>query len=459
MMAAQDTFPDGFLWGAATAAYQIEGAVREDGRGPSIWDTFSHTPGKVQDGDTGDIACDHYHRWRADIGLMRDLGLRAYRFSIAWPRIFPDGAGTVNARGLDFYDRLVDELLAANITPFVTLYHWDLPQALQDRGGWTRRDTVDRFAAYADAVARRLGDRVTHWITHNEPWVAAFLGNYLGIHAPGLRDLPTAVLVAHHILLSHGRAAAALRAAGGGQVGITLNLAPALPASESAADEDAARRMDAHLNRWYLDPLFGRGYPSDLDPQLSVLQGRLADTTLAADLAAIAAPLDFLGINYYAPQSVRATPLADNPLGFAPVTEAELVARGYELTGMGWPVVPDALHDLLLRVQRDYAPPALYITENGAAFPDRVVDGAVNDPQRVAYLAGHLRAASAAIAEGVPLRGYFVWSLLDNFEWSFGYSKRFGIVHVDYATQQRLPKASATWYSEASGTNRVPESQ
>ncbi|MGN6697813.1 MAG: GH1 family beta-glucosidase [Thermomicrobiales bacterium] len=455
-MAAQDTFPDGFLWGAATAAYQIEGAVREDGRGPSIWDTFSHTPGKVQDGDTGDIACDHYHRWRADIGLMRDLGLRAYRFSIAWPRIFPDGASAVNTRGLDFYDRLVDELLAANITPFVTLYHWDLPQALQDRGGWTRRDTVDRFAAYVDTVARRLGDRVTHWITHNEPWVAAFLGNYLGIHAPGLRDLPTAVLVAHHILLSHGRAAAALRAAGGGQVGITLNLAPALPASESAADEDAARRMDAHLNRWYLDPLFGRGYPSDLDPQLSVLQGRLADTTLAADLAAIAAPLDFLGINYYAPQIVRATPLADNPLGFAPVTEAELVARGYELTGMGWPVVPDALHDLLLRVQRDYAPPALYITENGAAFPDRVVDGAVNDPQRVAYLAGHLRAASAASAEGVPLRGYFVWSLLDNLERSFGYSKRFGIVHVDYATQQRLPKTSAAWYREAIAANRVP---
>ncbi|MGN6561539.1 MAG: GH1 family beta-glucosidase [Thermomicrobiales bacterium] len=457
-MAAQDTFPDGFLWGAATAAYQIEGAVREDGRGPSIWDTFSHTPGKVQDGDTGDVACDHYHRWRADIGLMRDLGLRAYRFSIAWPRIFPDGAGAVNTRGLDVYDRLVDELLAANITPFVTLYHWDLPQALQDRGGWTRRDTVDRFAAYTDTVARRLGDRVTHWITHNEPWVAAFLGNYLGIHAPGLRDLPTAVLVAHHILLSHGRAAAALRAAGGGQVGITLNLAPALPASESAADEDAARRMDAHLNRWYLDPLFGRGYPSDLDPQLSVLQGRLADTTLAADLAAIAAPLDFLGINYYAPQIVRATPLADNPLGFAPVTEAELVARGYELTGMGWPVVPDALHDLLLRVQRDYAPPALYITENGAAFPDRVVDGAVNDPQRVAYLAGHLRAASAASAEGVPLRGYFVWSLLDNFEWSFGYSKRFGIVQVDYATQKRLPKTSAAWYQQAIDTNRVPES-
>jgi beta-glucosidase len=436
-------FPSDFLWGTATAAYQIEGAVDEDGRGPSIWDTFSHTPGKTFAGHTGDIACDHYHRWPEDVRLMQELGARAYRFSVAWPRIFPEGTGPVNERGLDFYDRLVDALLASGIVPFVTLYHWDLPQALQDRGGWAERLTVEAFARYAETVARRLDDRVRYWITHNEPWVVAYLGHYQGVHAPRLRDLALAVRVSHHLLVSHGLAAQAIRSVSShAQVGITLNLSPVRPASSSAADQAAAQAYDGILNRWFLDPLFCRGYPADTRRAL----GRVAEFP-ESDTAIIAQPLDFLGMNYYAPAFVRAVPAdSGHTLGLETLTAAELSQRGYALTDMGWPIVPEGLEELLLRLHHEYRPTAIFITENGAAFPDEVLDGAVRDDRRIAYLAAHVSAAHRALQAGVPLRGYFVWSLLDNFEWAYGYSKRFGIVYVDYATLVRIPKASFHWY-------------
>jgi beta-glucosidase len=448
-------FPDGFLWGTATAAYQIEGAVNEDGRGPSIWDTFSHTPGKTFEGHTGDVACDHYHRWPEDVRLMQQLGTPAYRFSIAWPRIFPQGTGQVNERGLDFYDRLVDALLQAGITPFVTLYHWDLPQALQDRGGWASRETVEAFAAYADVVARRLGDRVKHWITHNEPWVVAFAGHFLGVHAPGIQDSATALQVSHHLLLSHGRAVPAIRAASpDAQVGITLNLSPVHPAADSEEDRLAAQRYDGFLNRWFLDPIFGRGYPQDM---LEVY-GELAPTVEPGDLEAIAASLDFLGVNYYTPAFVRHDSSDANLLKLAPLSPEELQARGYEVTEMGWAVVPNGLYELLIRLQRDYAPSTIYITENGAAFEDRLEDGRVHDPKRIAFLRDHFGAAHRAVQDGVPLRGYFVWSLMDNFEWAHGYSKRFGVIYIDYDTLERIPKESYAWYAEVIRANGLVES-
>ncbi|HLI50213.1 MAG TPA: GH1 family beta-glucosidase [Thermomicrobiaceae bacterium] len=457
MTMSEGGFPAGFLWGAATAAYQIEGAVREDGRGPSIWDTFSHIPGRVLHDQNGDIACDHYHRWPEDIALMREIGLSAYRFSIAWPRVQPEGRGQVNRAGIDFYDRLVDGLLEAGIRPFATLYHWDLPQALQDRGGWLARDTAKRFSDYAAIVAQRLGDRVTHWITQNEPYTATFLGHYRGVNAPGLRDLPTAIQVAHHLLLSHGRAAQALRATRGDcQIGISLDLSPVHPASDSEADAEVAEQMDIHLNRWFLDPIFGRGYPTEFETLRSLLDDAIPGTTLAADLQEIAAPLDFLGVNYYASKFSRRVPVEDEPLGFEAIGPDELAARGFEITGIGWPVIPHGLHDLLMRVHRDYAPPAIYVTENGAAFHDEVIDGAVNDPRRIAYLDAHLQAVHDAIGDGAPVKGYFVWSLMDNFEWDLGFSQRFGIVYVDYDTQQRIPKASAVWYQRLCAENALP---
>jgi beta-glucosidase len=439
-----ERFPPDFVWGTATASYQIEGGVRDDGRGESIWDRFSHTPGKVHAGDTGDVACDHYHRWSEDVALMADLGVNAYRFSVAWPRILPAGTGQVNELGLAWYDRLVDALLEAGIQPWVTLYHWDLPQALQDRGGWAARETVDAFAAYADIVARRLGDRVAGWITHNEPWVVAFAGHHQGRHAPGLADLGLALQVAHHLLLSHARAVPLLRAASPrARVGITLNLSVARPGSDSPEDAAAAQRVDGNLNRWFLDPLFGRGYPSDMTALYAASMPRMAPE----DVAAIAAPLDFLGINSYFPTYVRAAPPEPGrELGAEALGPAELAERGFEVTEMGWPVVPDALRELLVGVHARYAPPAIYMTENGAAFADRVEDGAVHDPRRTVYLAEHVQAVAQAIEAGAPLRGYFVWSLLDNFEWAHGYSKRFGLIYVDYPTQRRLPKDSARWY-------------
>ncbi len=447
-------FPAGFLWGTATAAYQIEGAVDVDGRGPSIWDTFSHTPGKTFAGHTGDVACDHYHRWPEDVRLMRELGARAYRFSIAWPRIFPEGTGRVNERGLAFYERLVDALLEAGIVPVVTLYHWDLPQALQDRGGWAVRATVEAFATYAETVARRLGDRVRYWITHNEPWVVAYLGHYQGVHAPGIQDLAVAVAVSHHLLVSHGLAARAIRAArSDAAVGITLNLSPVVPATDSPEDREAARRFDGLLNRWFLDPVFGRGYPADARELLAPYYDPPEQ-----DVSQIAAPLDFLGVNYYAPAFVRAAPPdSSNPLGLQALAADELRARGYELTDMGWPVVPEGLEHLLRRLHQEYRPRALSITENGAAFPDELANGTVRDERRIAYLARHLQAAHRAIEAGVPLQGYFVWSLLDNFEWAHGYSKRFGIVYVDYETLARIPKASYFWYRDVIARNGLPE--
>jgi len=447
---AKQIFPDNFRWGVATASYQIEGAVTEDGRGPSIWDTFSHTPGKTYNGDTGDVACDHYHRWQDDVKLMQNLGINAYRFSIAWPRIIPQGTGRVNAKGLEFYDRLVDALLAASITPFVTLYHWDLPQALEDKGGWDNRDTANAFAEYAYTVARRLGDRVKDWITLNEPWVSAFLGYYVGVHAPGRQDLATAVRTAHHLLLAHGLAVPVLRDESKAcRVGITLNLSPAYPATDSAADEEAAHRQDGYLNRWFLDPIFGRGYPADMSDVL----GLHVPPEAEQDMAAIATPLDFLGVNYYFPEIVKAVPRSVSPLGVVGLSADEKIAAGYELTAMEWPVVPSALKELLTRIHHDYAPKAIYITENGCAYEDHLVDGKVHDAKRIAYLEGHLGAAHEAIAAGVPLRGYFLWTLMDNFEWAYGYSRRFGIVYTDYATQTRYPKDSYTFYQTVIGEN------
>ena len=440
-------FPEGFLWGAATAAYQIEGAWDEDGKGPSIWDTFSHTPGKVRDGDTGDVACDHFHRYADDVGLMRDLGLRAYRFSVSWPRVLPDGTGMVNGRGLDFYDRLTDALLEAQIVPALTLNHWDLPQALQDRGGWASRATIDAFVAYADVVSSRLADRVPMWITHNEPSVVAVDGHVVGEHAPGFTDQALGLQVGHHLLVSHGLAVPVLRANGVREVGITINVWPQTPAADAPEDLAAAERRYAAEAGWYLDPLYGKGYPADI----WAIYERLgwAPAVGDGDMATIAAPTDFLGLNYYSRALVRAD-ASGEPFGAADVYEAG------EYTDTGWLVHPDGLYDLLTRVQRDHAPSAVYVTENGAAFPDVVApDGAVHDERRVAYLRGHFRAAARAVADGVPLKGYFVWSLLDNFEWAEGYSKRFGIVRVDFDTQERTVKDSGWFLRDVARVNGV----
>lgn len=454
------SFPDDFLWGTATSSYQIEGAVEADGRKPSIWDEFSHSEGATQDGGTGDVACDHYHRWREDVALMRDLGVDAYRFSVAWPRVLPEGTGAVNHAGLDFYDRLVDALLDAGITPCVTLYHWDLPLTLQREGGWTVRPVVSAFADYADAVARRLGDRVGDWITHNEPWVAAFLGHYYGEHAPGHQNLDEALQVAHHLLVSHGAATQSIRASiPDANVGITLNLTSYRPASiltssgedPSDAEHAAVRRADGFQNRWFLDPVYGRGYPDDL---LDFYGDRGPDTE-TGDVGLMGVDTDFLGINYYRPSWVRPAP--DAPLGFEALGPDELADHGYTITEMGWPVDPSGLGDVLRRVTADYPLEHIYITENGAAFPDTVEDGAVQDRQRIAYLSGHLQAVADAADDGVPVDGYFAWSLLDNFEWERGYTKRFGLIRVDYDTLKRLPKASAHWYRSVIDAHVLPD--
>ncbi|WP_375155051.1 GH1 family beta-glucosidase [Micromonospora sp. 4G55] len=432
--------PPDFRWGVATSAYQIEGAVRADGRAPSIWDTFCEVPGAVDNGDTGAVACDHYHRWPEDVALMRQLGVGAYRFSVAWPRVRPDGVGRVNPAGLDFYDRLVDAVLAAGIRPVVTLYHWDLPQALQDRGGWPERSTAEAFADYAAVVAARLGDRVTDWCTVNEPLCVAWIGHLEGRMAPGERDLARAVRTAHHVLLGHGLATQAVRAhaARPAAIGPVLNLSPCEPASDRPADVAAARRMDGHVNRWWLDPLHGRGYPADMLATYGVEPPVRGD-----DLTVIATPTDFLGVNYYFRQVV-----ADDPDGPPPYAR-QVPVPGATQTAMGWEAYPAGLEDLLVAVTEEYAPARIMVTESGAAWPDRVTaEGTVEDPERTAYLEGHLAACAAARERGVPLDGYFAWSLLDNFEWAYGYDKRFGLVHVDYATQRRTVKASGLRYAE-----------
>ncbi|GAA2521561.1 GH1 family beta-glucosidase [Streptomyces levis] len=437
--------PDDFLWGTATSAYQIEGAVAEDGRAPSIWDTFSHTPGKTAGGDHGDVACDHYHRWREDIALMRQLGVNAYRLSIAWPRVVPGGDGTVNPKGLAFYDELIDGLLEAGITPSVTLYHWDLPQALQDRGGWPERDTALAFADYASVVAERLGDRVSHWATLNEPLCSAWIGHLEGKMAPGWTDLTAAVRASYHLLLGHGLAARAIRAAApDAQVGIVNNLSTIHAASDRPEDLAAARRMDGHTNRWWLDPVHGRGFPEDMREVYGV---ELPEQ--AGDSAAIAAPLDWLGLNYYFPQTV-----ADDPEGPAPYARA-VRREGVPRTGMDWEIDASGIETLLLRLTHDYGARRLYVTENGSAFPDVVrPDGTIDDPERQDYLLRHLAACASAARRGAPLAGYFAWSLLDNFEWAYGYEKRFGLVHVDYATQQRTIKGTGHRYAEVVRSHR-----
>ena len=447
-------FPDGFIWGAATSAQQIEGARHEGGRGESIWDRFAATPGKIEDGSNPDVSCDHYHRWREDIGLMKRLGLGAYRFSIAWPRIQPEGRGAPNAAGLDFYDALVDGLLEAGIQPFPTLYHWDLPQALQDRGGWGERDTAEAFVEYATIVSRRLGDRIGHWVTHNEPWCIATLGHEEGHHAPGHLDPAEALRVAHHLLLSHGWATKALRReVPGVQVGIVHNYCPAYPATDSADDRDAARWFDGFFNRWYLDPLFKGVYPADAVAD-RVAAGHLAGPELPflmdGDLDAISTPTDFLGFNYYSRVVMEASPDGK--------PKAMQVVPVEDLTEMGWEVYPEGLYDSLLRVHRDYAPRKIYIAENGAAFDDHVDgEGQYADPKRIDYLRAHLLAARRAIAQGVPLKGYFTWSLMDNFEWGFGYTKRFGLFAVDSETRHRTPKDSAFWYRDVVAAHAVDE--
>jgi beta-glucosidase len=464
-------FPDGFRWGAATAAYQIEGAAREDGRGASIWDTFSHTPGRTRGGDTGDVATDHYHRTADDVAIMAGLGLGGYRLSVAWPRIVPTGSGAVNQAGLDFYSRLVDELLDASVIPVVTLYHWDLPQPLQDAGGWATRATAERFAEYAEIVGRALGDRVPTITTLNEPWCSAFLGYAAGVHAPGITDDAAALAAVHHLNLAHGLGTSALRSVlpSGGQVSLTLNLAVVRGAKES--DTDAVRHVDGLTNRIFLDPVLRGTYPADLIDDLRHVTdwSFIKDT----DLAAINAPIDLLGVNYYTPTLVTAaTPelvasgadqwandpqSAPGPSRFPGTDLAYSVPQEGPFTAMNWRIEPGSLTELLLRVHRDHPDVPLMITENGAAFDDEVAeDGGVHDAGRVAYLDGHLAAVHAALEHGVDVRGYFVWSLLDNFEWAWGYSKRFGIVHVDFDTQQRTLKDSAHWYRGVIAVNGLP---
>ena len=448
-------FPPGFVWGSATAAYQIEGAASEDGRGPSVWDTFAHTPGRVLRGDTGDQAADHYHRFREDVTLMAGLGLTAYRFSISWPRVLPEGSGQVNHKGLDFYRRLVDALLEAGVQPWPTLYHWDLPQALEDAGGWPERETAQRFADYAELVGEALGDRVGRFMTVNEPWCAAFLGYASGDHAPGRRDMAGSVAAAHHLLLGHGLAAERLRARRI-EVGPAVNLYAVTAASDHEADLDAARRIDGLQNRLFLDSLLRGRYPDDVREDLEPygLESVIRD----GDLAVIGGPIDLLGVNYYTRHTVSGQTGAvgqaiSSPFSTAsPWPGAEHVtfgSAGRPVTGMGWEIDSDGLTEVLTRVAREYEPPPMYVTENGAAFDDTLTLAGVDDRERIAYLDAHLRACHVAIEAGAPLRGYFVWSLMDNFEWSWGYGKRFGLVHVDFDTQERRPKSSAYWFGAA----------
>lgn len=436
-------FPPGFIWGTATASYQIEGAVREDGRGASIWDAFSHTPGKTLNGDTGDVACDHYHRWPEDIAIMQVLNLTGYRFSIAWPRILPQGRGAVNHKGLDFYSRLVDGLLDAGITPFVTLYHWDLPQALQDEGGgWARRGIVDDFVNYADIVSRALGDRVKYWTTFNEIFVFCTFGYLTGEMAPGMSilDFDTYLAAIHHALLAHGRAVPVLRAnVPGANVGIVHYTQAVEAASRTPEDIAAARRYDGFVNRWYFDPIYKGEYPADM---AEGLYAYFRPPVQPGDMEAICAPLDFQGVNFYERSIVGE---GDD----LPLINIRYVRPEGDYTAMGWQVYPPGLYAALTRIHREYAPTALYVTENGAAFVDDITpDGGVHDDRRIAYLRGYFVQAARAIADGVPLKGYFVWSLLDNFEWAHGYDKRFGVVYVDYPTQRRIIKDSGRFLAQ-----------
>jgi beta-glucosidase len=456
VMADRVTFPKGFVWGSATSSYQIEGAANEDGRGESIWDRFAKTPSHIKDASSGDVACDHYHRWREDIALMGELGHAAYRFSIAWPRVIPAGRGAVNERGLDFYSRLVDGLLAKGITPYATLFHWDLPQVFEDRGGWPDRATAEAFVEYVDVVTRRLGDRVGRWITHNEPWCSSMLSYERGIHAPGRKDWRAALAASHHILLSHGMAVPVIRQNSPlSEIGITLNLSPSIPASKSPEDHAAARFHDGYMNRWFLDPVFRAAYPADMIAEYERRQHLPSDWSSLVrpgDLRIIAAPTDFLGVNYYNRHVARSDSLPEEKNAPRKV----FLASKSQWTDIGWEVYPAGMFEVLMRVHLGYRPDKIYLTENGASYndaPDR--DKRVADARRVAYLQSHLLAARQAIDAGVPLEGYFAWSLMDNFEWDHGYSQRFGLCWVDYETQERIPKDSALWYRNVISDNAV----
>jgi beta-glucosidase len=456
-MSSRVMFPKDFLWGAATSAYQIEGATHADGRGESIWDRFAKTGSNIEDGSNGDVACDHYHLWKEDILLMKRLKLAAYRFSIAWPRVLPSGRPPLNGPGLDFYDRLVDGLLAAGITPYATLYHWDLPQKLEDSGGWTNRRTAEAFVEYVDAVTRRLGDRVKSWITHNEPWCASFIGYQSGRHAPGIKDWNAGIASSHHLLLSHGWSVPVIRRnCPGAQVGITLNLSPAIAASGSKADAEACRFFDGYMNRWFLDAVCKGAYPRDMLADYKEL-GYLTSETPAfiqsGDMEAITARTDFLGVNYYNRTVTRSDRIPESEN----LPRTVFLAPESEWTDMGWEVYPAGLFETLVRVHREYAPPKIYVTENGASYGERPDSrGHVPDARRLQFVRDHLLATRRAIDAGVPVAGYFAWSLLDNFEWERGYTQRFGMTWVDYETQHRIPKDSAHWYSSVIAENAVP---
>jgi beta-glucosidase len=448
-MSEFSSLPGDFVWGAATSAYQIEGAVTADGRRPSIWDTFCRVPGAIDNGDTGEVACDSYRRWPEDLDLIRQLGLDSYRFSVAWPRVLPTVSGAVNAAGLDHYDRMVDDLLAAGVKPLVTLYHWDLPQDLQDAGGWPNRDTAHRFADYAAIVAQRLGDRVRDWVTLNEPLCSAWIGHLEGKMAPGIKDVGRAVPAAVHLLLAHGLGAEAIRAnaTAAPSLGLVLNLSPCEPASDSEADVAAAVRADGHTNRWWLDPIHGRGFPADMVDVYGV-ELPLRD----GDLATIATPLDYLGVNYYFRFRVRHDDAEDV------VRFRQVPVPGARTTSMGWEVHAAGLEELLLRVTKEYGVAAIQVTESGSAWHDTPVerDGVrtVPDPDRTRYLEEHIAAVNRAVAQGAPVSAYYAWSLLDNFEWAYGYWARFGLVHVDFATGTRTMKQSGHRYAELIRSHR-----
>lgn len=469
------SFPEDFLFGAATASYQIEGAAFEDGRTASIWDAFSRLPGAIVNGDTGDVAVDHYHRYRDDVRIMRELGLQSYRFSVSWSRVRPDG-GAVNPKGLDFYSRLVDELLEAGVSPWLTLYHWELPQTLEERGGWTARETAERFLEYAMTVHDALGDRVDAWTTLNEPWCSSFLSYTAGVHAPGRQRVRDGLLAAHHLMLAHGTTVQELRRRDPAlDLGLTLNLTVADPLDAGSADDvDAARRIDGQFNRWFLEPVFSSVYPADIVADIRAIDPEaVADLERAVrpgDLDAIASPIDFLGVNYYHGECVSGSaperPAPDNQASTGRTVASPFpshdgihwIDRGLERTNMGWDVQPEGLTRLLERIARDYAGSVpLYVTENGASYDDIVTDGAVDDAERTAYLRSHLAAVLDAIERGVDVRGYFAWSLFDNFEWAWGYDKRFGIVHVDYGTQERTIKRSGHEYARVIAQGSLAE--
>ncbi|TYT24287.1 beta-glucosidase [Dictyoglomus thermophilum] len=444
---AKLVFPKEFLWGAATASYQIEGAWNEDGKGESIWDRFAHTPGTIYENQNGDIACDHYHRYEEDVELMAEIGLKAYRFSISWPRIFPEGRGKLNPKGVYFYEKLIDKLLEKNIKPAITLYHWDLPQALEDKGGWLNRDTAKYFSEYANFMFYKFGDVVPIWITLNEPFVSAFLGYAWGWHAPGKKDMKGAFVAGHNMLLAHGLAVQAYRDGGyKGNIGITINVATVYPETNSEEDLRAAEKQDAFGNRWFIDPIFKRKYPEIIWKILE--ENNWSFDFPISDFDIISSPIDFMGINYYTRNIVAYD--KNSHLG------VKRVEGPNEHTDMGWEVYPDGLYDILIQLYRDYKIP-IYITENGAAYNDTVEDGRIRDINRINYLKEHIKRTYFAIRDGVDLRGYFVWSLMDNFEWAHGYSKRFGIIYVDYNTQKRILKDSAYFYKKIIEENGVDE--